>query len=334
MQTAAALRRTELRERSVGAFWLSGLQGRSDRPRHPGGALFAAGLSLAWLLLCGMGPYRPAGLGSAALGTADAVLASGVGGAALYANPAGMSQVQHGVIEGGFARSGHAGSGAPFVSFVDSTSDWGLAAGVGYSGELGWGVDAPKRSGQDLRMGLSAGGQTESGRLLLGGAARYLSVQREGGPNVEGWTSDFGVLVGMQALRLGAVVHNALQLDPREAPRRVGVAAALVATQLIAEVGGSWGVGNRSPLTSGDAIGQSYRAGLAYMVGAEGLQLRAGYQFDQIVSGDPTHHWVCAGLSWRTPSLAFDLGGGLDASNNNELMVSASVTLLVPTHVE
>lgn len=304
-------------------------------PRGPlGSALPTFGLGLAWMLLCGMGPYRPAGLGSAALGAADAVMASGVGGAALYANPAAMSQVQHGVIEGGFARSGHAGSGTPFVSFVDSTSDWGLAAGVGYASELGWGVEAPKRSGHDLRMGLSAGGQSDSGRLLLGGSARYLSVQREGGPKVEGWTSDFGVLVGMQALRLGAVVHNAMQLDPREAPRRVGVAAALVSPQLVAEAGGSWGVANRDPVTPGDGTGQSYRAGLAYMVGAEGLQIRAGYQFDQIVSGDPTRHWVCAGLSWRTPTLAFDLGGGLDASNNNDLMVSASVTLLVPTHVE
>lgn len=291
-------------------------------------------LGAAWLLLCGMGPYRPAGLGSASLGMADAVMASGVGGAALYANPASMSQVQHGVIEGGFARSGHAGSGTPYATFVDSTSDWGLAAGVGYAGELGWGVDAPKRSGYDVRMGLSAGGQSDSGRLLLGGSARYISVQREGGPLVEGWTGDFGVLVGMQALRLGAVVHNALQLDPREAPRRVGVAAALVSTQLVAEAGGSWGVANRDPVVAGDGTGQSYRAGLAYMVGAEGLQIRAGYQFDQIVSGDPTRHWVCAGLSWRTPTLAFDLGGGLDASNNNDLMVSASVTLLVPAHIE
>lgn len=287
-----------------------------------------------WTLLCAFGPYRPAGLGSAALGMGDAVLASGVGGAALYANPAGMSQVQHGVIEAGFARAGHAGSGAPFATFVDSTSAWGLAAGVGYAGELGWSVDRPRQSGHDLRLGLSTGGQSDNGRLLLGGAARYLSQQREGGPHVQGWTADFGVLVGMQALRLAAVVHNAMPLDPRQAPRRVGVAASLVTAQLIAEVGGSWGVANREPEALGDATGQSYRAGLAYMVGAEGLQLRIGYQFDQIVRDDPTRHWASAGLSWRTPTLSFDLGGALDAANENDLAVSASVTFLVPAQTE
>lgn len=297
-------------------------------------ALRGALLTAAWAALCGFGPYRPAGLGAAALGMGDAVVAAGVGGAALYANPAAMSQVQHGVIEGGFARAGHAGAGAPYASFVDSTSAWGLAAGVGYAGELGWSVDGPRQRGHDVRLGLSTGGQSDNGRLLLGGAARYLSMQRDGGPQVEGWTADFGVLVGMQSLRLGAVVHNALQLDPRQAPRRVGVAASLVTAQLIAEVGGSWGVGNREPEVSGDATGQSYRAGLAYMVGTEGLQLRAGYQFDQIVRSDPTRHWACAGLAWRTPTLSFDLGAALDAANDNDLAVSASVTFLVPAQTE
>jgi hypothetical protein len=70
------------------------------------------------------------------------------------------------------------------------------------------------------------------------------------------------------------------------------------------------------------------------MVGAEGLQLRVGYQFDQIVRDDPTRHWACAGLSWRTPTLSFDLGGALDAANKNDLAVSASVTFLVPAQTE
>jgi hypothetical protein len=286
----------------------------------------------SWLLLCGMGPYRSAGAGTSSLGLADAQVASGVASAALYSNPAGMSQVQHSVFETGFARSGQAGSGAPFVSYVDSTSAWGLAAGVGYAGELGWSTDAPIRRGHDVRMGLSMGGQSETTRLLVGASARYLNIT-QGGHNVDGWTGDLGVTVGLQNLRLGAVVHNGLQLDPREAPRRVAVGAAFVGTQLVAEASGSWGVSNRDTALPGDGDGQSYRAGIGYQVGAEGLQLRAGYQFDQIVRGDPTRHWVCGGLSWRTTKAGIDFGGGVDAANQHATMVSVSVVVLVPTEI-
>ncbi len=286
----------------------------------------------AWCVLCGMGPYRPAGAGTTSLGTADAQVASGVAGAALYSNPAGMSQVQHSVFEAGFARSGQAGSGAPFVSYVDSTSAWGLAAGVGYASELGWSTDAPNRRGHDVRMGLSMGGQSETSRLLLGASARYLNLS-QGSHSVDGWTGDLGVTVGLQSVRLGAVIHNGLALDPREAPRRVAVGAAFVGSQLVAEVSGSWGVANRDVALAGDADGQSYRAGVGYQVGAEGLQLRAGYQFDQIVRGAATHHWVCGGLSWRTTKVGVDLGGGVDAAGDHAAMVSASVVLLVPYEV-
>lgn len=292
----------------------------------------APALAAAWWLLCAMGPYRPATAGSASLGMADAQVASGTAGSALASNPAGMSQVQHGVIEGGFARSGQAGSGAPYVSYVDSTSAWGIAAGIGYAGELGWTTAAPQRHGHDLRMGISAGGQSDTARLLIGASARYLSTAY-GGRSVSGWTGDLGATVGLQSFRLGAVVRNGLALDAREAPRRIAVGAAVVGTSLVAELGGSWGVANGEAVHVQDATGQSYRGGLAWQLGQEGLQLRGGYHFDQIVRGDPTRHWVCAGLSWRTTQFAFDLGGAVDAVGAHDLVMSASISLLVPYDV-
>ena len=53
----------------------------------------------AWLLLLapwlvGFGPYRPATLGAASLGMADAQVATAVGVAALVANPANMAANQ------------------------------------------------------------------------------------------------------------------------------------------------------------------------------------------------------------------------------------------------
>lgn len=283
-------------------------------------------------LLCGFGPYRPPGAGAASLGMADAQVASGIGGAALYANPAGMSQVRTTQIDGGFGRSGVAGSGALSVNAVDSMSAWGIAGGVGYTRELGWTTDRP-RQGHDLRMGLSTGGQGENSHFLIGANARWLSIDRGDRGNVSGWTGDVGSIVGLQSLRLGAVLRNALALDAREAPRRVAVGVAVVGSQFVAEAGGDWGVGNRDQPIAGDGSGQSYRAGLAWQFGEEGLQLRGGYHFDQIVHGDPTRHWVSAGLSWRTARVAFDLGGAVDAANDHALQMGATLTMLVPYDV-
>ncbi|MSQ81833.1 MAG: hypothetical protein EXR77_02825 [Myxococcales bacterium] len=291
-------------------------------------------LALAWLGLCAFGPWRPAGAGGASLGMADAQVAAGAGAGALYGNPAGMSQVQHGVIEAGFARAGHAASGAPFVSYVDSTSAWGLAAGVGYAKEMGWTASAPVRDGHDLRLGLSVGGQSDAGKLLLGGTARYLAANRGSEAAVSGWTGDIGAIVGMQVFRIGAVLRNVAQLDARIAPRRVGLAVGFIGQQLVGEAGASLGAGNGESLPADSATGPSYRAGLTFQFGQEGLQLRTGYQFDQIVANLPTRHWVCGGLAWRTPKMGFDLSMAVDAVGNHSTMIAASLTFLVPYDAE
>ncbi len=287
-----------------------------------------------WLLLCGFGPYRPAAMGAASLGMGDAQVATGAGTAALYANPAGMSQVQHGVLETGFGRAGHAGSGAPFATLVDSTSAWGIAAGVGYAQELGWTADAPTRSGNDLRLGLSVGGQSDAGKLLIGGSARRLSASRAGVPDVSGWTGDVGAILGMQQFRVGAVVHNIAALDAREAPRRVGMAVGFVGQQFVAEGGASLGAGNGDTLPADAASGPAYRVGTTVQVGPEGLQLRAGYQFDNVVANQATRHWICAGLAWRTQRLGFDVALAVDGANDHRTMVSASLTVLIPDESE
>lgn len=287
-----------------------------------------------WLLLCGFGPYRPAGMGAASLGMGDAQVATGAGTAALYANPAGMSQVQHGVLETGFGRAGQAGSGAPFATLVDSTSAWGIAAGVGYAHELGWTAAGPARSGNDLRLGLAVGGQSDAGKLLIGGSARRLSASRAGVPDVAGWTGDVGAILGMQQFRVGAVVHNVSALDAREAPRRVGMAVGFVGQQFIAEAGASLGAGNGDALPADASTGPAYRAGGTLQVGPEGLQLRGGYQFDNIVANQATRHWICAGLAWRTPRLGFDVALAFDGANDHHTMVSASLTVLIPDESE
>ncbi len=295
--------------------------------------LASAGLVVLWTLLCGFGAERPAAAGSASLAMADATVASGMGTAALYGNPAGMSQAQQGVIEGGFARSGPKGGGGFYGTYVDSTSSWGLAAGVGWEQRTAWASgDGQPRFGQDVRAGLSVGGQSDAGKLLFGVSGRWLDVtsQATGSKrSVTGWTGDVGATVGLQHIRIGAVLRNALQIDDVEAPRRLATGIALVGERGVLEVDGSWGLlGDKAPAAAGD--GPSYRVGGALQFAEEGLQLRGGYVYDNIIPASPQRHWISGGLSWRTTQASIDTGVSVDVANGYPVQFSASLTWLVP----
>ena len=267
--------------------------------RHLARALAAAA---AFTLLTGFGPYRAEGLGANALGVADAVVASGSGTTALYANPAGMSSTRQQVLSGGFVRNPLQGSSALHVASVDSTSDWGLAAGAGYVSDTNWMLDHPQRTGNDLRLGLAAGTASDAGRLQVGVAARRVDINHAG-HGITGWTGDAGVAAAFGPLRLGAVYRNAMRVDPIETPRRIATGFGLAGEQILVEVDGSWNVDPGS--------GPIYRAGAAYQFGVEeGIQVRAGYVWDE---GTPTHfaHVVNGGLSYRTPRMSVDLSAGV-----------------------
>jgi len=254
------------------------------------------------VLLTAFGPYRSEGLGAHALGMADAVVASSSGTAALYANPAGMGSLKQQVIQGGFVRNPLQGSSALHVASVDSTSEWGLAAGVGYVYDTNWMLDHPLRTGNDLRLGLAAGTASDAGRLQIGIAARRMDIHFKG-RGLTGWTGDAGAAAAFGPLRLGAVWRNAMRLDAKETPRRIATGVALVGDQMLVEADGSW---------NGDAhSGPIYRAGAAYQFGAEqGVQLRAGYVWDQGTSGRFAH-FATGGLSYRTPSMGIDVSAGV-----------------------
>lgn len=289
------------------------------------------GLLASWALLAGFGPYRPSAAGSAALGLADSQVASGTGSAALYANPAGMSQVRQGIIELGYARDPNAGADGLFATYVDSTSEWGIAMGVGYTHLVGWSFDQPRRDGYDLRLGASLGSQSESGAFLFGGSARKVDAggTGKGGRRASGWTGDAGMTFGTGNLRVGAVVQNITQLDPLEAPRRLATGVAYVSERVMVELDGSWGlVGDTKGEPS--AGGQAYRLGAGFVPTEEGLQLRVGYAFDDMRSDVATRHWLAGGLGWRTTRVTLDAGVQIDVGGSQEVVVGASLGLVLP----
>jgi len=269
------------------------------------------------VILCGFGGERPAALGASALGLGDAAVATGAGTTALYSNPAGMAHIRQHTFDLGFLREPTRTS--LYTSSVDNTSEWGLAAGVGYSYDSDWTQDIGTRRGHDVRGGSAFGFVSEAGRLLFGASVGYLDVALPG-RDVAGWSGDLGVAVGVSALRLGAVVRNAWRADKAVTPRRIAAGVGLVTGTFLAEADGSWGMDAHS--------GAAYRVGGAVQFGEEGVQLRAGYRY---VDGD---HGVTGGVSWRTTQFSLDTGLAVDDPGGvTAVSGSIGLTFVVPYDV-
>ena len=286
-----------------------------------------AALLATWLLCCGFGPYRPPGAGAFALGQGDAVVATGLGTVALYANPANMAMVKRQTIDVGGARNPEAGTSSLNVGGVDGTSSWGLSAGLGYSYDVNWGVDAPQRQMHDLRLGFAASLDSDVGRLMIGAAGRYMSGSvLTTGQQIEGFGTDFGLGASISNFRAGLVLRNAVRVDNVETPRRVAAGIGWVNDHVLIDADAAWGTDAYS--------GPAYRAGIGFQPGEEGFQVRGGYAFDQTVPEAATRHFVSLGVSWRTPSFSVDLSGAMNVVRVSETIVALGIGFVLPTAEE
>ncbi len=290
-------------------------------------SLAPAALLATWLLCCGFGPYRPPGVGAFALGQGDAVLATGVGTVALYANPANMAMIKRQTLDTGVSRDPKAGTSSLAIGGVDGTSSWGLSAGLGYSYDVNWGVDSPQRAMHDLRFGLAAAVESDAGRVMIGASGRYMNGDVvTSGQHLEGFGTDIGVGAALSNFRAGLVLRNALRVDNAETPRRVAAGLGWVNDHFLVDGDAAWGLDSYS--------GASYRVGVGVQPGDEGFQARAGYAFDQTVPLEATRHFVSLGVSWRTPTFSIDLSGALNVVRPEETLVALGVGWVFPVAEE
>ena len=281
-----------------------------------------AGLTV-WLACSAFGPYRPTGLGALSLGQADAVVATGMGVTALYANPANMAVGKRQTFDASVARDPQAGTSTGFIGGVDGTSSWGLSAGVGYAYDLNWGMESAKRANQDLRFGAAIGSDSDAGRLMLGVSGRYLTGQ-DLVRNVafDGWGMDLGAAAVLGHFRAGVAIRNVVRVDNSETPRRVAGGVGWSNEHFLFDAEGAWAT---------DALsGTAYRIGVAIQPGEEGLQIRTGYAFDQTVPQDATRHFVALGLSWRSPRYSIDLSGAMNVVRVGETIVGLTLGYTMP----
>ncbi len=280
-----------------------------------------------WLTCSGFGPYRPPGAGAFALGQGDAVVATGVGSVALYANPANMAMVKRQTFDVGGTRNPQAGTFSLFVGGVDGTSGWGLSAGLGYSYDVNWTLDNPQRGMHDVRFGLAAAAESDAGRVMVGASGRYMTGDvMKTGQHLEGFGTDLGVGAALSSFRAGLVLRNAVRVDNVETPRRVAAGVGWVNEHVLVDGDAAWGLDSNS--------GQAYRIGLGVQPGDEGFQVRGGYAFDQTVPLESTRHFVSLGVSWRTPTFSADLSAAMNVARVQETIVAFGVGWVLPTGEE
>lgn len=289
--------------------------------------LAPAALLATWLLCCGFGPYRPPGAGAFSLGQGDAVLATGVGTVALYANPANMAMVKRQTLDMGLSRNPQAGTSSLAVGGVDGTSSWGVSAGLGYSYDMNWGIDVPQRAMHDVRFGLAAAVESDAGRVMIGASGRYMNGDvMKTVQHIEGFGTDLGVAAALSNFRAGLVLRNAVRVDASETPRRVAAGVGWVNDHVLVDGDAAWGLDSFS--------GQAYRFGIGVQPGDEGFQARTGYAFDQTVPLEATRHFVSLGVSWRTPTFSADLSAAVNVVRPEETLVALGVGWVFPVAEE
>ena len=276
-----------------------------------------------WLLCCGFGPYRPPGAGAFSLGQGDAVVATGVGTVALYANPANMAMVKRQTVDFGGTRNPEAGASSLSAGGVDGTSSWGLTAGLGYSYDVNWGIDAPQRGLHDLRFGLAAAAESDAGRVMVGASGRYMTGDvMKTGQHLEGFGTDIGVGAALSGFRAGLVLRNAVRVDEVETQRRAAAGIGWINEHVLVDGDAAWGLDSNS--------GQAYRFGVGVQPGDEGFQVRGGYAYDKTVPLDPTRHFVSLGVSWRVPTFSLDLSAAMNVLRPSETIIALGVGFVLP----
>lgn len=283
-------------------------------------------LMLTLPALWGFGGHRPGTLSAVGMGMGDATIAAGSGTVALVSNPAGLAHVRQHAMEFGFNREPLNRTSSFYVAQADSTSPSGIAAGLSYGYHNGASVAGISRGGSDFRAGAALGLGGSSGRLYIGGSARWLSLdfEQEGQETrkVTGWTGDVGATLALAGkVRLGAVWRNVVVLDGAETPGRLAAGAAVVFDSFMFSGEGSWAV---------DTGGDAWRGGAAILLG-ETLQVRAGYSWDENRSKDGTPvqnaHF---GLGWRHEAVVMDGAVAVDIDDPSTLIFGFSMTFQLP----
>jgi hypothetical protein len=286
-------------------------------------------------LLAALGVLAPAAradslndyLGPREIAIGESLRADARGGQATTLNPAGLALGGDLVFEGSYGYRSADGASAASVSACDSTVP---VPGCFYYHYF---TAAPSVAGTDEDRRAHEGGFTLSRaispRVAMGMTTKYFDYESSmpGEEDASGFTFDVGaVAVLSPSFNLAAVGYNLWGKESVQYPR--AVAGGIMARPMPALGLGFdalWNLDADKPGSSG-----RFGGGGEYFVSASnrqsGYPIRAGGIYDQGRDAG----YVTAGLGFMSLKLGVDVGGRVQVSGGDELMIQASLRLFGP----
>ena len=268
------------------------------------------------------------GVRSAGMGEAFTAVATGT--SALFHNPAGAARASMYALDAGYeyTPTGNALS----ASIVDSKTNPGIAAGVGYGYYFGRGDDDIR--GHDIRLGLALPVMPD--RISVGVGGRWLIIKDtittmdEAGEPVQtdvelmnGPTIDAGIMFrATNQLHFGVAGQNLIEQCKK--PECATIAPTLITGGLSLgfEAGlllsGDVGV----DLTTAEDPAPDVGAGIEYLIGGT-VPIRAGYQY----KGGILQHLLTFGAGWRSTAAGVDVGYQLDLQDTSNMFFMGSFSV-------
>lgn len=255
------------------------------------------------------------GVRSGGMGDAYVAVAEGTGG--IYHNPAGIARAVMYALDATF-EYGPAGS-VLNASIMDSRTNPGIAAGVGYSYHIGR-DEAEGIDGHDIRLALAV--PVVPDRVSLGVGGRYLLIQDNGVELMNGFTLDAGGIFKVtDGFHVGVVGKNLIDVCDKEACSAIAPLT----------VSGGLSFATSFGLTLAGDVGFDLStkedAALEFAVGAEYLAvmlpLRVGFERREAMDTS----MLTFGAGWRSKAAGFDMAYQLDLANTERMIFMGSFAI-------
>ena len=273
----------------------------------------------AILLSSSAASAREDGASISALGMGDTVRSVASSTAALFFNPAGMSQLRMYAMESGYVFSNLTNGHVFNASLVDASTNGNIGAGASYS-YITQKFNGDKRTGHMFRFGLSTGYKSKEFGVFVGAALRYLKLEWTNHYRLNGVAVDLGALISFKfGLRLGVVGYNLTSVKNSEFVKSLGAGVSytykgfVLAFDTLVDFG-------TNPRTTG-----KYSWGAEYLI-QKIVVIRGGFVLDKIT---PDKGFTL-GLGVVTRYVGVDIGYQQSVDNKKNYILGAVVKGYLP----
>lgn len=258
-----------------------------------------------------------------AMGMGGATRGDPVGASAVVTNPAGMSRGMAYAVEGQVFRNAQSQSTVTGVNVVDSKTQPTLAVGAAYGYVFSDGSADVKYKGHDARLAFASA--IIPNQLHVGVGGHYMTIERDPGEKLEGFTIDLGMLYQVSGnLNIGLVGQNLIEIDDPLIRRRLGGGVAVVASVLTIDGDLMYDMGKK-----GEDPKPDFSIGAEALLG-KAIPLRVGYER----LGRSQLQYISGGIGYTSTSGGargnqLNMGYRANSEDPSDFTISAAITMFL-----